>query len=162
MVTLEKTLIDGALFAILMSALIVLSLLINPRVWLQDYPEEIRKLAPPLTASEKRLQWIILAPFLVGIFVVPFLMAREVAGAGFLTVFGYLFVVLNVFNLFDAVVLDTLLLGFMRPKFALIPEAWDHPELLSLRREAINWIKGVVFCTVGALIIALAVSLTTG
>lgn len=160
----QQALMDGVLFSGMMGGLILLSLVINPRLWLQDYPPEIRKLAPPLTQAEKRLQWIVLSPFVIGMFGIPYLIGRSMAlstdSVSFLMVFAHLWIVLNLFNLFDAVVLDVLFLGLMRPKFALIPEAWGRADLLNLRREAANWMKGMVFCLVGAAIIAAAVVLT--
>ncbi len=161
MLSLERILIDGGLLVTIITVLILISFVVNPRIWLQDYPEAIRKLAAPLTPAEKRQQRIFMIPFLAAVIVLPFLSTRAVvsqADAGFGTAFLHAFILLNLFNLFDALVIDWLFLWVVRPKFAFIPEAWAHQDqLFRTRREIGNWLKGVVFCTVTALILAAVV-----
>jgi hypothetical protein len=166
MLSIERILIDGAILSALMSVFLVTSLILAPRIWLQDYPKAIIALAPPLTVREKSLQHLFMIPFLLVFFGVPFLSARAVAlnmgsATNFLIVFLHAFFILNIFNLFDAVVIDWLWLGLTRPTFALIPEARQHPELLLDKRKAIiDWLKGVVFSAVFGLIVAGVVMLT--
>ncbi len=157
MISLERILIDGALFTLGMGALILTSLWVNPRIWLQDYPAALRQLAAPLSAGEKRQQIIFLIPLLLGFFGIPYLSTRAIAGegVGFLTLYLHAFVLLNLFNLFDAVVLDWLFLGLLRPKSLLIREALEHPELvMDNHKLVVDYFKGIVFSAVGALIIA--------
>lgn len=163
MLSVERMLMDGALLIMVMSAMLLLSFLINPRVWLQDYPEALRKLAPPLTPTEKRQRIAIAVPFFVAFLAIPLLATRAYVGwagegATFFSAYLHAFVILNLFNLFDAVVIDWLFLGLLHPKFALIPEAWGRPDLLlDARKGLLDWLKGVVFCTVFALIVSVAV-----
>jgi hypothetical protein len=160
MLSVEHMLLDGALLSLVLSAILLISFLINPRVWLQDYPEALRKLAPPLTLAEKRQRIVIAVPLLLGFLVIPFLAARAyLAWAGesasFFSLYLHVFVVLNLFNLFDAVVIDWLFLGVLHPRFALIPEAWGRADLLIDAQKGVrDWLKGIVFCTVFALLIA--------
>jgi hypothetical protein len=159
MLSVERMLLDGALLTLVMSALLLLSFLVNPRIWLQDYPEALRKLAPPLTPAEKRQRVVIAVPLLLGFLLIPFLAARAYlvwAGesATFFSLYLHVLVVLNLFNLFDAVVIDWLFLGVLQPRFALIPEAWGRADLLLDARKGVrDWLKGIVFCTVFALLI---------
>lgn len=159
MLSLERILIDGALFTLLMSALILVSLVINPRIWINDYPPEIRQRAAPLSASEKQFRSLFTVLFLAGFVVVPYLSTRalaEAAGesASFLTLYLHAFALFNLFNLFDAFVIDWLFLGVLHPKFAFIPEAWGQRELFTDGGKLVrDWLKGIVFCVVGALVI---------
>jgi hypothetical protein len=168
MLSVERMLLDGALFTLVMSALILISLIMNPRVWLQDYPEALRVAAPPLTPAEKRQQIAITIPFFAGFVVIPFLAARDyLAWAGesatFFSLYLHAFVVLNLFNLFDAVVIDWLFLGVLHPKFALIPEAWGRSALLLDANKGVrDWLKGVVFSAVFALVVSGAALLLRG
>lgn len=168
MLSVERMLQDGALLTLVMSALLLISFLVNPRIWLQDYPEALRKLAPPLTTMEKRQRLVFAVPFLLGFLLIPFLAARAyLAWAGesatFFSLYLHVFVILNLFNLFDAVAIDWLFLGVMHPKFALIPEAWGRMDLLlDVHKGVRDWLKGIVFCTVFALIITGAALLVCG
>ena len=56
MLPLTDILIYGLLMSIVTGVLILGSLYINPRIWLQDYPAEIRAKVPPNTPDEKRAQ----------------------------------------------------------------------------------------------------------
>ncbi len=160
MLSVERILLDGALLTLVMSVMIVLSLLVNPRIWLHDYPAAIRELAPPLSAGEKRQQRVFMIPFLLGFVLVPFLSTRAfVMGAGdgvtFLGTFLHAFALFNIFNLFDALVIDWLWLGLLHPRFALIPEAWGRRDLLlDYRKLVTDWLKGIGFCAVGGLLVA--------
>ena len=46
---------------------------INPRMWLQDYPQDIQDRVPPKTEREKRQALIVGIPFLVVLAAVPFI-----------------------------------------------------------------------------------------
>ena len=76
MLSVERMLLDGALLTLVMSALLLISFLVNPRIWLQDYPEALRKMVPPLTTMEKRQRLVFAVPFLLGFLLIPFLAAR--------------------------------------------------------------------------------------
>jgi hypothetical protein len=168
MLSVERMLQDGALLTLVMSALLLISFLVNPRIWLQDYPEALRKMAPPLTTMEKRQRLVFAVPFLLGFLLIPFLAARAyLAWAGesatLFSLYLHVFVILNLFNLFDAVAIDWFFLGVLHPRFALIPEAWGRTDLLlDVHKGVRDWLKGIVFCTVFALIITVAALLVHG
>jgi hypothetical protein len=78
----------------------------------------------------------------------------------FLTAYLHFFGVLSIFNLFDAVVLDLLVLTFMKPKFAVIPGAEGMEYLYhNWGMHLTNFLKGVIFCTVFSLPFALIAAL---
>src|SRR5215471_9925550 len=106
--------------------LIMGSLYYNPRLWLQDYPAEIKAKVPPLTPVEKRKRLMVALPLLLLMFGVPIYAAhllREANGGTmtFLSAYLNVFFILQVANLFDAIVLDLVILTFMQPKFAVLP-----------------------------------------
>lgn len=149
-----QILIDGLILSLALSVVILGSLAANARLWLQDYPAEIRASVPPLTRREK---WARL--FVALLFVVAAVGALAYAGSrllianggavSFLTAWLHVFFVLNLFNLFDAVVLDYLLLARMKPRFAILPGTENLVYLfedwgMHLR----NYLKGIVVCAV--------------
>jgi hypothetical protein len=97
----------------------------NPRLMLQDYPEDVRRAVPPKTPAERReaVWWI------AGLFVLVFglpLAAAVVARAqqpdlSFPGVYLTAFIVLIAFNLYDLLVVDWLYLCTWTPSFAVLP-----------------------------------------
>lgn len=158
--SLSQILIDGALLSTALSILIIGSLYYNPRLWLQDYPIEIRARVLPLSAAEKRQRAIVALLFFgVGIGTLVYSMANLRAANGgsvpFLTAYLHSFGVLSIFNLFDAVVLDLILLTGFKPKFAVIPGAEGMEYLYhNWGMHAVNFLKGVVFCALFSLPVA--------
>lgn len=153
MLHLDQLLRDGLLFCLLMGALVLLSLLVNPRIWLQDYPESVRKIAPPLDGQEKRQRIAFVIPFLLSALLVPILSTRAyIAASGgevsFANAYAHTFGILFLFNLFDALIIDWLFLTVIRPRFAIIPEAWDNAETFALSSQLHDFFKGIVLMTV--------------
>ena len=126
MFSIHKVILDGAALSIIASLLIVVSLRINPRMWLQDYPQDIQNRVPPKTDMEKRQSLIVGIPFLVVLAAVPFIstlaLKRQGGGdASFLQLFLNAFGVAFIFNLVDLLVLDWLMFCTITPRFLVIP-----------------------------------------
>ena len=126
MFSIRKIVLDGAILSFIASLLLIVSLRLNPRIWLQDYPEEIQNKAPPKTGQEKRLSLIFGIPFLVLLVAVPFIstlaLKRQDGGdVSFLQLFLNAFGVAFAFNLVDLLLLDWLMFCTITPKFVVIP-----------------------------------------
>jgi len=126
MFSVRKIVLDGAVLSFVASLLLMVSLRLNPRIWLQDYPEEIRNKVPPKTGQEKQLSLIFGIPFLVLLVAVPFIstLALKRQGGGdvsFLQLFLNAFGVAFAFNLVDLLLLDWLMFCTITPKFVVIP-----------------------------------------
>jgi hypothetical protein len=161
-VSLQHILIWGGLFSVAIGILIMGSLYYNPRLWLQDYPAEIKAKVPPLTREEKRAQYVMIVPFLLLMLGGPLyatLLLREANGGtiSFLSAYLNVFFILQFFNLFDAVVLDLVILTFMQPTFAVLPGT-DPAELARASRNwgmhLRNYLKGIVIVSVLSLPLA--------
>jgi hypothetical protein len=115
----------------------------------------------PLTAQEKRQQKLMMLPFLVVMLGVPLyatLQLRTANGGSisFLSAYLNVFFILQIFNLFDAVVLDLIILTFMQPKFAVLPGTEGMEYLYrDWSMHLKNYLKGIVFCAVFSLPLAL-------
>jgi hypothetical protein len=163
--SLTQILIDGAILCAGMSVLILGSLYYNPRLWLQDYPKEIQAKVPPLTPREKRERLIVAALFLVvaALTLINSIARLEAANGGsvsFLTAYLHVFGVLSIFNLFDAVVLDLIILTGFKPKFAMIPGAEGMEYLYhDWGMHLSNFLKGVVIVAVISIPVALIAAL---
>lgn len=154
----------GIVLSLIMTVIIVGSLYVNPRFWLQDYPEPIRDKLLPLTAGEKRAQRLLMLPFLAFMIGIPlyavWTLKVQAGGLAFLDAFVGAFVVLNIFNLVDAVIINLLLLAFLTPKFAIPAGAGDLSLYLrDWGAYLANYLESIVLAAVLGLVIAAVVTL---
>ena len=154
---LERALLDGILLSLLLGILVLGSLVYNARLWLQDYPKPIRDKVPPLSPTEKR-ERVVMAVLFIGILLGGLLLAtlRIRASQGGALTFGaaylQIFLILFVFNLFDALVLDLFVLTLLKPRFAILPGSEGMEYLLyDYRKQLVDFLKGLAFCAIGSL-----------
>jgi hypothetical protein len=126
MFNIEKTLRDGAILSAIASLLVMMTQRFNPRLFLQDYPEEIQARVPPKTDKETRQSLMLGIPFLILLVAVPFISTLTLKRQGgeavaFLQLFLNAFGVAFIFNLVDLLLLDGLIFCFITPKFVVIP-----------------------------------------
>ena len=99
---------------------------LNPEMWLDDYPPDIRERFGPMSARTNRQRFLLGLPVLavaLGIAVlgtIDFVRAGALA-PGFLDVALHTFVLLMVFNVVDLVVVDWLVFVWMRPEWVVLP-----------------------------------------
>ena len=159
MFNLGKTMLDGVLLSIISSFIVIISLVINPRTFLQDYPKDIQAKVPPKTPSEKRLSLLLGIPFLLALLFVPListLLLKQQNGesttfiALFLNAFGIVFI----FNLVDWLLLDWLMFCTITPKFLIIPGTEGMPGYKEYGFHFRGFLIGTLLSLVYALIIA--------
>jgi len=68
-----------------------------------------------------------------------------------------IFLVLAIFNLFDAVVLDFFVIMVLKPRFVIIPGAEGMEDYIfrDYRKQVTDFVKGMVFCSIASLPFAL-------
>ncbi len=133
--------VDGSLLTLFVASILVITLYINPRIALSDYPQDVRAAVPPRTRKE------LLLGILIALVVLPVLVAvplystywikQQQSGTisywtALLTVFGEYSLV----SLFDLVVLDILMFHTWTPKFVVIPGTAGMPGYKDWRRHA--------------------------
>ena len=123
---MSRIILHGGVLSLLASAFIAITLAINPRLWLQDYPQDIQHRVPPKSTRERRASLIIGIPFLVLLLAIPLastltLKVQRGGDVSFLRLAANGFGVLSVFNLVDWLVLDWLLFCTITPQFVVIP-----------------------------------------
>ena len=152
---------DGLILSISLSIVVIASLAFNPRLWLQDAPADLRARVPPMTPTEKRHRLVVVVfVFTIIILVMYSALTRLHADNGgnpdFRTLFLTIWGILMIFNLFDAVVLDYLLLTVIKPKFARLPGVGDLTETsMNLYWMHVrDFLKGCVIVTISSVVIA--------
>ncbi len=68
---IKRILIDGAVLTALAAPVLVLTLYINPRIALSDYPSDVQTAVSPRTGEELRHGILLSIPFLLAALVVP-------------------------------------------------------------------------------------------
>lgn len=112
----------GVALSTALSALIVASLRVEPRIWLHDAPRVIQDAVPPKTEREKKLTWLFAVPFFALALGVPVLaVATGASELGYLEALGVAYGVLMVFNLVDLVVIDWGLVCTWTPRWIVVP-----------------------------------------
>jgi hypothetical protein len=162
MFTIRRVLIDGTILSVLASLLILISLRINPRIFLQDYPKDIQEKLPPKTPSEQRLSLMIGIPFLVLLLAVPLvsswnLKQQDPRHITFFALFVNAFGVAFIFNLADLLFLDWMLVCTITPKFVVIPGTEGMAGYKNYSYHFRGFLIGTVVSAVAGLVIAAVV-----
>ena len=73
-------------------------------------------------------------------------------GLSFGAAYLHMFLLLAIFNLFDALVLDLIVLTWLKPKCMILPGAEGLEHLLyDYGKQLLDFFKGIVFCAVASL-----------
>jgi hypothetical protein len=114
----------GAVLSVLLSIVIVGSLYHNAEMWAHDYPPDIRAKFGPVSDKAKRQQRLVAIPFFLSILGTLIASIIQLKQAGELTLFAVsfsTFIILQVFNLVDWLILDWLVFVTLRPRFVILP-----------------------------------------
>ena len=161
--SVSKIIFDGMIFSLIVSVFIVVTLRLNPRIWLQDYPQDIQSRVLPKTEKEKRLSLILGIPFLILLIAVPFLSTlvlkhQHHGTLSFISLALHAFGVVFVFNVVDWLVLDWLMFCTITPKFVVIPGTEGAEGYKNYWFHFRGFLIGTVFSAGAGLIIGAVVS----
>jgi hypothetical protein len=151
LVVLPTALLHGALLCAWMTFVILASLRHDPRIWQNDAPKPMQELLGPMPdATRKRANVWGLITFVGLAAIAAHLM---IAGVPSETGFGprvlAVYVMFELFNLYDALVIDIGVILLWAPSWAFAPGTRGHPALrdwrFHVRAFAIGVIAGVPF-----------------
>jgi hypothetical protein len=159
-----RTIFDGLILSAIATIFILITMRLKPRVWLQDYPDDVQALVPPKTEEEKRLSLVLGIPFLILLFAVPFistlaLKSRHQEDVSFFLLATNAFGVAFVFNVIDWLVLDWLMFCTITPQFVVIPGTEGAAGYKDYWFHFRGFLIGTVFSAVAGLVIGAIVSL---
>jgi hypothetical protein len=152
----------GIILSLIGTFIILLSLRTNPRLWLQDYPQDIQRKVAPKTKAEKQQSLIWGIPFLITLIAVPFIsslrLKQQSGGAiSFFMLFINAFAIGFIFNVVDLLLIDLLIVCAITPKFILIPGTEGASGYKDYRHHFKGFIVGTVLSVTGGLLIAIVV-----
>ena len=145
---------DGALLSLVGSTCLLVLLRFNLRIFLRHFPKEIQAIVPPKSDKERRMS--ILLGLLIG---VPFTSAllwrtATLASHSFWELFAYAFGVLFIFNLVDLLILDWLIVCWLKPRWVILPGT----EHIVIPNPYLHHFKEFLMGTFGLVIVGLAVA----
>jgi hypothetical protein len=156
---LNLALIFGLALTVVLMAMMLISGTIAPDMWVGNYPPDIKEKFGPMSPRAARLRPYF-AIFLFGAFIaiplIGLLVLRTRAGQiPYLPAVLFSFIVVLLFNVFDLLVLDWLFFCTIQPRLMVLPGTEGMAGYKDYRFHFIGFLKGLIFCTVGSLIIAL-------
>lgn len=141
---------DGLVLAGVLCAYIIFALRMNPRVFLRQYPESIRAAVAPNTRAERSSALFLSLGLLLILWTGIFLSERHLIAARGSLPFAPLalhgFLVGAVFDAADWLILDELLIGLIRPRWALMPGAENCDYPFDHGRHFRGFLIGLVLC----------------
>lgn len=156
--SLTRAVLDGALLSAAACVLIFASLRANPRIWLNDFPPDLRAAVPPKTADEQRQSLLWGLPFMALLLGWPIVSTMLVAAAAgtvtFLSLWLHAFVVVLVFNLADLLLVDWLVLCTFTPRAFVLPGTEGMPGYKDYWHHFRGFLIGTVVSAVLAIIAA--------
>ncbi len=150
---------DGSLVSTALGAIILVSLSYNAEIWLDDFPPAIQAQAGPMSPRAKRQRLLVALPFLAILVGGPvdsnLALMREHGGhLPFLAAFLNAYAIATVFNVFDLLVLDYLILQGVQPAWAILPGTEGMAEYHDVRFHFRGFVKGLGYGLIPSLLIA--------
>jgi hypothetical protein len=167
-VAVQHTLLNGIILSLVLGNITLAALMYNVRLFLHDFPKPIQEKVPPLSPGEKRDRMVLTVLFmgvmLAGLILettqLRLLNAGQAGTLSFGSAYLHVFLLLAIFNLYDALVLDLGILTWLKPKCIIPPGAEGMEHLLyDYGKQLRDFLKGMVFCAIASLPFAAAVVL---
>ena len=123
---LQHSLFYGAILTVVISITFLILLWINPEMWLDDYPPDIQARFGEMSEKAKRQEKMAGIPVLAFFFGIVIIAAvrwtqTHPGQVTFGDIFWSTFLIFNLFNLVDLLVLDWLIFVTIQPKIAILP-----------------------------------------
>ena len=151
-------LIYGAVLSVLMGVIFLGIAYLNPEIWLNDYPPDIRERFGPMSEKARRQRTLAGIPVFLLLFGTIVLSAVRLTRIGddetFFAVFFGTFIVLLVFNLVDLLILDWFVFNTLKPGFIVLPGTEGARGYSDYGFHFRAFLKGVA----GALVVSLLVA----
>ncbi|HWQ13728.1 MAG TPA: hypothetical protein VNL77_13070 [Roseiflexaceae bacterium] len=155
----QHSLIYGGILSAVMSILIIASLYLRPQIWVGDAPSDIQAAAGPMSAGDRRLKRVLgfaTLLFVGGILTHAILGIAERAGRppAFLDIALTSFLIIQVFNVVDLLLIDWLLVVTLQPRFVMLPGTEHMPGYRDYGFHFRAFLKGVAGSLVASIVIA--------
>jgi hypothetical protein len=163
-VLLQHSLVYGAILSVLICCIVFGSFFICPRIWLDSAPAAVRQVVGAMSVRERQAKRVVSLVTVIGVLalIVQSVVRLIALGGGyvsFLDIALSVFLLTQVFNIIDLLLIDWLLLVTIRPSFLMFPGT----EHLADDRDYGFHFRGFLKGVFGSLIVSLIVaSITRG
>ncbi len=143
----------GLFYSAGFTIIILVSVLVNPRIWMQDFPDDLKSSIPPKSVREIRQTFI--TGFLFAVFIIGFPLysiAEKVneinIELSFSTLFLHSFSVMVICNIFYWILLDQIIFGLVISRLRTIPEIKKKFKFPGWKRQVFGLFIGFLMCGV--------------
>ncbi len=158
-----EVILSGLLYGAVMSGLLMvvmaISVIVNPAIWVGDYPPDIKEKFGPPDARTQRQKRLLVIPFfgiMLGMIVLTVIRVGQLSGGapGFFTLWAAIFALLMTFNLIDWLILDWLVFVTLRPAIIVLPGTEGMAGYRDYGSHFRAFLKGTVGSLIGSAAIA--------
>lgn len=158
MINYKLLLTDGTLLTLIFTVFVVGTLRWKPRLWLQDFPADIQAMIPPKTQHEKRQTVMLAIPFFVILFGgLGWTAVRYGTEYGPLWTMIHIYLIWQIINLFDLIVIDWFGMLLINPQNPPLPNTAGAKGYRDFTFHFVGYIKGSIMGLAIAPIIATVV-----
>ena len=155
----QTGLVFGGILSVALAIIIGVTLRINPEMWLQDYPAEVKAVyGPPRRPETKRQQRVAAIIMFGSIFVAlvgAVLRLNALGDAGFWVITAAFLTMMMTFNLIDLVLIDWLWMETIKPKFVMLPGTEALLEKRYYGFHFVGFLKGTAGILIASPLLAL-------
>ena len=160
----NESLLLGLVLSTILTIMVIVSFLINKEMWLNDYPPDVKAKWGPISSKANRQHRVFAILFflvLISAMVYDVFRLESVLGIqpSFMAIFTSIVIVLALFNLVDAVIIDWFILQVLWPGLAILPGTEGMPGYKDARRWIINLVKGFALAPIAGILVAGVVTL---
>jgi hypothetical protein len=159
---LQHSLLYGLLLTVIMSIVIFTTLYLTPEIWLGDAPADIQAALGPISPRARQQKLLIGVPMLLIVGALLLHAALRIVDLnGDHNLFAALalstFLIVQVFNLFDLVVIDWLIVVTLRPSFVILPGTEGLPGYSDYGFHFRAFMKGLAGSAIVSILLAAGV-----
>jgi uncharacterized membrane protein len=156
---LQHSLLYGAILSLVMSGVIFASFFLFPRIWVNSAPADIQQIVGAMTPHDqrvKRIARLLTLIFAFGLIVhsISQLVALGDGKISFSQVALSVFLIIQVFNLVDLLLIDWLLIATIRPSFVVFPGTEHLAGYRDYGFYFVGFLKGIIGSAILSLVVA--------
>ncbi|MBI9099433.1 MAG: hypothetical protein JEY91_13200 [Spirochaetaceae bacterium] len=147
----DHIIIHGLIYTGGFSLIILISVLINPRIWMQDLPDNLKNDIPPKT--DKEIKQTFVTGFVFALFIVGFplyslsgIMEKSVTPLSFSQLILHAFSIMMICNVLYWLVFDLLIFNLIISHVRTIPGLKKKLKFSGWRRQVFGMFVGTLSC----------------
>ena len=155
----QHSLVYGAVLGSLMCVIFMALALVNPGIWLKDYPPDIQQKHGPMSAKalrQRKLAGVPVLALLLGTLIVALVQLAQAQGTrlSLVDAFACVFLIFFIFNVVDLLILDGLIFVTIQPRLIILPGTEGAAGYKDYGFHLRASLKGVIGSAIASAVIA--------